>query len=170
MNNYTKLRSIECGINKELTYLDISFDPKWEYIPLAKSFIEDFLTINMVNNEEIHKVGTAASELLENAVRYNHQNGIRMSVQNEVDESMVYLIIINYSDEMHAKRLLKRIKEMNKNDSLEYYLFRMRESIRNKGDSPGLGLARVFHESKAKITAEYNKEQKIVEVRASIPL
>lgn len=170
MNEYAQLKSIEGGINKELTYLDIYFDPKWEYIPLAKSFIEDFLTINLVNNEEIHKVGTAASELLENAVRYAYGNGIRMSVQNEVDKSMVYLIIINYSDDMHAKRLLKRVKEMNKNDSLEYYLYRMRESIRNKGTSPGLGLARVYHESKAKITADYKKNKKIVEVRAFVPL
>jgi hypothetical protein len=170
MNDYAQLKSIECGINKELTYLDISFDPKWEYIPLAKSFIEDFLTINMINNDEIHKVGTAASELLENAVRYTKRNGVRLSVQNEENESRVFIIIINFAEEIHAKKLVKRVREMNKNDSLEYYLFRMRESIRNKGESPGLGLARVYHESKATITVEYNKEKKIVEVRASIPL
>lgn len=170
MNGYAQLKSIESGINKDLTYLDISFDPKWEYVPLAKSFIEDFLTINMVNNEEIHKVGTAASELLENAVRYNNNNGIRMSVQNETDESKVYLIIINFTDEIHAKRLLKRVREMNRNDSLKYYLYRMKESIRNKGASPGLGLARVYHESKARITVNYKKDKKIVEVRASVPL
>jgi hypothetical protein len=170
MSDYTHLKTIECGINKELTYMDVSFERKWEYIPLTKTFIEDFLTINMVKNEDIHKVGTAASELLENGVHYSNKNGIRLSVQNEIDESKVHITIINYTNDLHAKRLLKRIKEINKNDSLEYYLYRMRESIKNKGSSPGLGLARIYHESGASLSVKYIKREKIVEVKASIPL
>ncbi|MBN2444763.1 MAG: hypothetical protein JXJ04_25630 [Spirochaetales bacterium] len=170
MNNYSQLKTIDCGINKELTYLDISFERKWEYIPVTKAFIEKFLTVNMVNNEDVHKVGTASSELLENAVHYSNLNGVRMSVQNEIDESRVYLVIFNYTDDAHAKILLKRIKEMNKQNSLEYYLYRMRESIKNKGSSPGLGLARIYHEAGAKISATYRKIKKIVEVRVEIPL
>ena len=169
MNGDTIIKSIKCGINKNLTYLDVSFCRKWKYIPVAMSFIEDFLSINSAN-ENIHKVGMASSELLENAIRYSNKDCVRITVQKEVDESSVYISILNFAEDMHAKRLLKRVKEMNKYDSLKYYLYRMRESIKNKGHSPGLGLARIYHEAGAEIKANYRKMKKIVEVIITIPI
>ena len=62
-------------------YLDITFHPKWDYIAITRLYVESFLQINMADENNIHKVGTAASELLENANKFSIENGIRMIVK-----------------------------------------------------------------------------------------
>ena len=151
-------------------YLDISFKATWDYIPVTKSYIENILLIEMSDMGDIHKVGTAASELLENATKYSKKKGIRTIIKKLEEDDEIELIVYNYSDEQNAVRLKKRVDEMNKVDSLQYYLYRMKESIKNKNESAGLGLARVYHEASAKVSASYDKEAEVVQVKANIKL
>jgi len=151
-------------------YLDISFKATWDYIPVTKSYIENILLIEMSDMGDIHKVGTAASELLENATKYSKKKGIRTIIRKLEELDEIELTVYNYTDEANAEKLRKRVEEMNKVDSLQYYLYRMKESIKNKNESAGLGLARVFHEASARVSTSYNKEDEIVEVRANIKL
>jgi len=147
-------------------YLDITFGPKWDYIALTRPYVENFLLINMANKDNIHKVGTAASELLENATKYSARDGIRMIVQKSESESLISLSIFNYADKNNAEHLIKRVAEMNATDAFEYYIFRMKESIKNKKDSAGLGLARIYYEGDAKISVKYYDKDGIIEVNA----
>lgn len=151
-------------------YLDISFKATWDYIPVTKSYIENILLIEMSDMGDIHKVGTAASELLENATKYSNKKGIRTIIKRNEEKDEIELTVFNYTDAANANRLTKRVEEMNKVDSLQYYLYRMKESIKNKNESAGLGLARVYHEASARVSAEYHDEDQIVQVRANIKL
>lgn len=152
------------------SFLDISFKATWDYIPVTKSYIENILLIEMSDMGDIHKIGTAASELLENATKYSSRKGIRTIIKKLEDKQEIELIVFNFSDSVNAEKLAKRVEEMNKTDSLQYYLFRMKESIKNKNESAGLGLARVYHEANARVSAYFNKEKNLVEVKASIKL
>lgn len=147
-------------------YLDITFGPKWDYIALTRPYVENFLLVNMTEKEHIHKVGTAASELLENATKFSGDDGIRMIVKKSKHKNEVQLSVYNYLDRQRAQELIDKIEYMNNQDSFEYYIYRMKESVKNKQEPSKLGLARIYHEGQAKISAIFYEENNIIEVRA----
>lgn len=147
-------------------YLDITFGPKWDYIALTRPYVENFLLINMASKDNIHKIGTAASELLENATKYSCKDGIRMIVKKSESDGLITLSVLNYSEAEQASKLIARVDEMNKTDPFEYYIYRMKESIKNKKESAGLGLSRIYYEGEAKIGVTFHDSDGIVEVRA----
>lgn len=147
-------------------YLDITFGPKWDYIALTRPYVENFLLINMANKDNIHKVGTAASELLENATKYSSRDGIRMIVKKSETDGVISLSVFNYADKNQAEKLMKRVAEMNSTDAFEYYIFRMKESIKNKKENAGLGLSRIYYEGDATISVKFFDADSIIEVNA----
>jgi hypothetical protein len=146
-------------------YLDITFHPKWDYIAITRLYVEHFLQINMADDNHIHKVGTAASELLENASKFSIDNGIRMVVKKSKVEKIVLLSVFNKTTQELAESVITRIDEMNQWNSLEYYIFRMKESIKNKKESAQLGLARINHEGQAQISAVFHAGDGVLEVK-----
>lgn len=151
-------------------YLDVAFSRHWNTIPLAMDFFRDFTHSRMESCEDTHKIGIAVSELLENAVKYSFKPGIRIKLDKKKSDNTIKLKVYNFAEKKHVKRLIIRVNELNSSDSLAFYLERMRESIKNKEESAGLGLARVYHETKAKLSARYFRLKKLVEVSATITL
>ncbi|MBN2444764.1 MAG: hypothetical protein JXJ04_25635 [Spirochaetales bacterium] len=147
-------------------YLDITFHPKWDYIAITRLYVENFLQINMADKDNIHKVGTAASELLENANKFSTENGIRMIVKKSKVDKIILLSVFNHASKELADKLKARIEEMNQWDSLEYYIHRMKESVKNKKENSQLGLARINHEGQAQISAFYHEDDGVLEVKA----
>jgi hypothetical protein len=147
-------------------YLDITFGPKWDYIALTRPYVESFLLINMTDEEHIQKVGMAASELLENATKFSGEDGIRMIVRKSRIKKEIQLSVFNHTDEKQAAVLEETIEKMNKRDSLEYYIERMKLSVQDKSKSAQLGLARIYHEGQAKLESIYDEKIGVVEVRA----
>jgi hypothetical protein len=151
-------------------FMDLSFDREWGNITLVKTFFENFIISKMKSSEEVHKVGISVSELLENAVKYSSKDGVRIVIQNVKINRIVKIRVYNHANAFHIKKLKTRLKEMRSMDSLDFYLYRMRESVKDKKASPGLGLARVYHEAQADISAKYFDDEKVVEVKATINL
>jgi hypothetical protein len=151
-------------------YMDLSFDREWSQIQLIKNFFEQFVIERMNNNSQVHKIGIAVSELLENAVRYSIKKKIRIIIQ-QIGQSYVFIIhVTNNSSKMNIRKLKERLKEMRAMDSLKYYIFRMRESVKDKLASPGLGLARIYHEAGAHISAKIDENKKLIGLRVIIDL
>lgn len=171
MSKYKLLRKQKTGtVVKGHHYMDLAFDREWGNITLVKTFFENFIIAKMKSSEEVHKIGITVSELLENAVKYSIKNGVRIVIQNVKINGTVKIRVYNYTNEFHINKLKTRLKEMRSMDSLDFYLYRMRESVKDKKASPGLGLARVYHEAQADITAKYFDDEKVVEVKATINL
>ncbi|MCG8571053.1 MAG: hypothetical protein MJB14_13010 [Spirochaetes bacterium] len=147
-------------------YLDITFGPKWDYIPLTRIYVENFLLLNMTSKENIHKIEIAASELLENAVKFSDQDGIRLILDKQ--QNLIDLSVFNHCGDKAAQNVKDLINEMNQNDPFEYYVKKMKESIRDKSHSAGLGLARIYSEGKARLSAEYDGDSQILEINAKI--
>jgi hypothetical protein len=147
-------------------YLDITFHPKWDYIAITRVYIENFLVVNMTERLNIHKASIAASELLENATKYSTDPGIRMILKKSGAENEIVMSVFNKTNRDRADALVIWIDEMNKNDSFEFYVFRMRQSVKEDKSSSKLGLARIYHECQAKVSASYDKEEGVMEVRA----
>lgn len=147
-------------------YLDITFGPKWDYIPLTKNFIENFLLVNIVDRKSISKIAMSASELLENAVKFSNRDGIRMLIRKLGKKKLIELKVYNFVEKKDAGILVDRIKDMNKSDPLQYYITKMKESVSRKDGKSGLGLARIRYEGEADIICKYLEDNKAVEITA----
>ncbi len=51
-------------------YIELKFGPRWKYIAVVRAFIQNFLAIGFSDDARADKIAMAASELLENAVKY----------------------------------------------------------------------------------------------------
>ena len=160
MGNKKRVQREKTGlIMKGRNYMDLAFDREWGNITLVKTFFEEFTLSKMKEAEDIHKVGITVSELLENAVKYSTKNGIRIVIKSEKLDKIVRIKVLNYTSDYHINNIKTRLKEMKTMDSLDFYLYRMRESVKDKNAPPGLGLARVYHEAQAELSAKcYNNE------------
>lgn len=149
-------------------YLDVTFGPTWDYIPVTRSYIENFLSVHMSERNDISAIEMAASELLENAVKYSKADGIRVIIDKDERKKTIELRVFNYSAEESANKLISKINKMNESDPLEYYIEKLRESKKHKetNKSAGVGLARIYSEGEGKITADFDQESQILLVRA----
>lgn len=149
-------------------YLDITFGPKWDYIPVTRTYIENFLEVNMLKQADIDRIEVAASELLENAVKYSNKDGIRVIMNKSKNAKKIKLSVFNYLKRDKYKLLEDQIKEMKKHDSFDYYIKKIQESAED--EQKGFGLARVYHETGANLSTKYLKKFKIMEIRASFDI
>ncbi|MCX8059147.1 MAG: hypothetical protein N3A58_07015 [Spirochaetes bacterium] len=151
-------------------YLDITFGPVWDYIPLTRNFIENFLLINLIEKKNISKISLAVSELLENAIKYTKNDVIRLKLIKKVKENIIDIHVFNYSDKKHAETLKEYLKVMYTKDPLEFYLEKMKNISKTNKENSSIGLARINYEAKAKIDAIYDEKTSILETHAKINL
>lgn len=151
-------------------YLDITFGPKWDYIPLTKNYIENFLLINVIDKNSISKISMSASELLENAVKFSNKDGIRMMIRKLVKKQQVELVVFNHITKAESKVVEDIVGQMNGQEPLQYYIKKMKESVARKDGKAGLGLARINYEGEAKINAKYYDDREIIQVKATFQL
>ncbi len=148
-------------------YLDITFGPKWEYIPLSRNFIESFLLINVIDKQNINKIAVAASELLENAVKFSNKDGVRMTIKKFVPEAKVELKVFNYSDRTKALALKDYIEKTNSiTDKLQFYIEKMKESVTRVDGKACLGIPRICYEAQAEMHCVYHEDEGVIEVQA----
>jgi len=157
--------------NKSESYLDITFQPKWDNIRITKNFLEKYLILNVFDKKSISKVIMSTSELLENAIKNSPKsalkNGVRLIIKKNPKNGHIELSVFNVIGKRNASILVKRIDEMNHAEPLDYYLGKMKESISTKGNTSGdLGLARIHCEGEARVQAKYDDKSKVLEVKA----
>jgi hypothetical protein len=154
--------------NEAIGYLDITLGNNWDYIPITRTYIENFLKCNYIKNDTIAKIIIATSELLENAFKYSNKEGIRTKIQKRKDEKTIELVVYNYAEKNSAENLVKYVYEIDKVDNpLQFYLRKMKDAVKHKHN--GLGLPRIKYEGKADISAkcyEENNENVTVSVIA----
>lgn len=146
-------------------YLDMQFSPLWDYVPFIRKYIHDILTLYFENSKDIEKITLTASELLENAVKYSKKEGIRMVLQNMNAEQPVELKVYNFAQPDHGCNLFKVLQDMKEVEPLEYYIRKMRQSVDRESGQANIGLARIYYEGEATVSAQYVQEE-LVEVNA----
>src|SRR5438128_10195475 len=71
-------------------YVEMRFGPRWTYISCVRKFVAGFFMIGLADKERAEQISMAASELLENAVKYasEEESYLRIAIQkssNAVD-------------------------------------------------------------------------------------
>ncbi len=133
-------------------FIEMVFGPLWTYISSVRSFLQNFLSITLTDNKWAEVISTAASELVENAVKYSSEDGVKISIEHDDERRTLCLTVENYANTDNLKVLTSEVEKINTGEPEEAYLKKMQEvALRTDGGSQ-LGLARIRYESDAEIS------------------
>lgn len=142
-------------------YIELRFGPRWKYISPARIFIQNFISIAISDSAKADGIAMAASELLENAVKYSSGEDTHIIVQAFPDTGIISAAVTNQASEAAAKELQALYKKVMTGDPLEAYILQMRESATRSDGKSQLGLARIRYETGANIKLEVNPDYKV---------
>ncbi len=142
-------------------YIELKFGPRWRYIAPARGFIQSFVAIAIEDQNKADGIAMAASELLENAVKYSAGEETIIIVQAYPDQNLISCSVTNQGTAESAKELQGLYKRIMSGDALEAYISQMREAAVRQDGKSQLGLARIRYEVGANIKLEVSPDYKI---------
>ena len=149
-------------------YIEIRFGPRWKYISPARIFIQNFIAIAISDQAKADAIAMAASELLENAVKYGASEDTHCIVQAFPETGLITASVTNQATEQGAKEVSGLFKKIMAGDPLEAYIMQMREAATRSDGKSQLGLARIRYETGANLKLEVSPENRVtitIEVR-----
>ena len=145
---------------------ELSFSPNVELISVVRQFVQTFYERILKNEDFTSRLGVAAHELLENAVKFSCDGitHIRVDVQRDARGHEVTISTRNRAAPQHLEALKALMEEIcSVEDPLAYYQVLMRRSAKRTGGS-GLGLGRIRAE--AEMQLKYSIEGNLVHLQA----
>lgn len=129
-------------------YIQLSFGPRWKYIAVVRGFVQNFLAVSLSDDAKADKIAMAASELLENAVKYATGEETKVSMAVHPTAGKVMSISVSNKASPEAIQGVRQMYDkVMTGDPLEAYVAQMREAAtRNDGKSQ-LGLVRIRYET-----------------------
>jgi hypothetical protein len=137
--------SIEC--EESDGYIELKFGPRWKYIAVVRAFIQNFLAISFADDARADKIAMAASELLENAVKYAIGEETRVRVGLCAKTGEVEISVSNRASPEAIAGLKAVWEVVAAGDPLEAYMRMMREAATRSDGKSQLGLARIRYET-----------------------
>jgi hypothetical protein len=128
-------------------YIELRFGPRWKYIACARSFIQNFLAISIVDQAKADKIAMAASELLENAVKYASGEDTHISVNVLPKTEKISVRVTNQANPESVDTLRQIYAKINKGNALDAYVSQMKEAALRSDGKSMLGLARIRYET-----------------------
>jgi hypothetical protein len=147
---------------------ELSFTPNVELISMVRQFVQNFYEQILKDPDVTSRLGVAAHELLENAVKFSIDGvtHIRVDVRKmDGGGHEVTICTRNRAAETNLDALRSLMDELRgANDPFSYYQTLMRRSLK-RTDGSGLGLGRVRAE--ADMALDYRIEGNLVHLQAT---
>ena len=134
-------------------YVELKFGPRWTYISCVRKFVASFFLIGLSDKERAEQISMAASELLENAVKYASEEEGYLKIAIEKKRGEVDLCVRNAAEPAQINALRREFALINTGDPEQVYLRRMEEAAKTAGQSR-LGLIRIRYEAAARLSLE----------------
>jgi hypothetical protein len=128
-------------------YIELKFGPRWKYIACARGFIQNFIAISIENQAKADKVAMAASELLENAVKYASGEDTYITIRVSPETKKINIAVENQANKKHIETLLEILHTIKKGDPLKVYVAQMKEAALRSDGKSQLGLSRIRYET-----------------------
>jgi hypothetical protein len=128
-------------------YIELKFGPRWKYIAVVRGFIQNFLVVGFSDDARADKIAMAASELLENAVKYAAGEETRIRVELFSKTGEVDISVSNRANSEAIAGLKEIWSDVMAGDPLEAYVRRMREAATRSDGKSQLGLVRIRYET-----------------------
>jgi hypothetical protein len=148
-------------------YVELCFAPRWTYISCVRKFLAGFFLIGLSDKEQAEQISTAASELLENAVKYSSEENSYCRVEISRRGNEVHLVVENPADPEQINVLRREFALVTAAEPEAVYLKRMEEAAR-AGNQSRLGLIRIRYEAGASLRLEVRDRE--VKIHAVFPI
>ena len=141
-------------------YVELRFGPRWTYISCVRRFVASFFMIGLSDKQRAEQISMAASELLENAVKYasEEEGYLKISIAKGANE--VDVCVKNRAEAQHINTLRRELALIHAGEPERVYLRKMEEAAMTEGQSR-LGLARILFEAGAKLHLEVNDDGEV---------
>ena len=134
-------------------HVELRFKPEWPYILCVRKFLSSFFLIEVSRRDVAGRIAMAASELLENAIKYCSAEDrlLRIAVSRYGDA--IDLVVENPVDPGQIDILRREFAQIESAAPDEIYLRRMHEAAQT-GAQGRLGLARIRYAAGARLSME----------------
>ena len=130
--------------------VNLRFSPRWTYIGCVRRFVAGFFMIGLADDARAEQISMAASELLENAVKYASEEEASLQISITSAHGEIDVCVTNVSDADQVNILRREFALVTAGDASALYLRRMEEAAKGQGTSR-LGLVRIRHETGARL-------------------
>ena len=154
------------AVDSDHGFIKLKFGPRWKYIACARSFIQNFLAISIEDKTKADKIAMAASELLENAVKYANSETTNIFVNVNPENEKISVEVTNKATPEALVELKKIYAKLSHSTPLDVYVSMMKDAaIRQDGKSQ-LGLARIQYETggELKLTIDGSTVEMSIEI------
>ncbi|MGQ0735622.1 MAG: hypothetical protein ACT4QD_18455 [Acidobacteriota bacterium] len=148
-------------------YVELRFGPRWTYISSVRKFLASFFLIGLSDKERAEQISMAASELLENAIKYSSEDSSQLRVEVRRVDGHIDLMVENPADPQQINVLRRELALVNAGEPEEAYLRRMEEAAKGHGQNR-LGLIRIRYEAGARLRLETT--ERTVSIHAIFPI
>jgi hypothetical protein len=128
-------------------YIELKFGPRWKYIACVRGFIQNFLAISIVDQTKADKIAMAASELLENAVKYASHDDTHIVIKVAPGTEKISIAVENSATPESIATLKEVHAKISNGDPLQVYVAQMKEAAVRQDGKSHLGLARIRYET-----------------------
>jgi len=149
-------------------YVEMRFGPRWTYISCVRKFVASFFMIGLADKERAEQISMAASELLENAVKYASEEEGYLKIAIAKGSNEVDLCVKNRAEPHNINTLRRELALIQAGEPEKVYLKKMEEAAMTEGQSR-LGLIRIIYEAGAKLRLEVGEAGE-VSIHAIFPL
>src|SRR5258707_8781903 len=136
-------------------YVEMRFGPRWTYISCVRKFVASFFMIGLADKERAEQISLAASELLENAVKYASDEESYLKIAIAKQSSVVDVCVKNRAEPHHINTLRRELALIQTGQPEQVYLKKMEEAAMTEGQSR-LGLIRILYEAGARLRLDVN--------------
>src|SRR5436305_5585465 len=136
-------------------YVEMRFGPRWTYISCVRKFVASFFMIGLADKERAEQISMAASELLENAVKYASDEESYLKISIAKQSSVVDVCVKNRAEPHHINTLRRELALIQAGQPEAVYLKKMEEAAMTEGQSR-LGLIRILFEAGARLRLDVN--------------
>lgn len=149
-------------------YVEMRFGPRWTYISCVRKFVAGFFMIGLADKERAEQISMAASELLENAVKYASEDDsyLKISIARQLNE--VDVCVKNKAESHHINTLRREFATIHAGQAEQVYLKKMEHAALTEGQSR-LGLIRILYEAGARLRLDVTDEGEVA-IHAIFPL
>src|SRR6266571_6115034 len=139
-------------------YVELRFGPRWTYISSVRKFVANFFMIGLADKERAECISMAASELLENAVKYASEDEGYLKITIAKGDHEVDVCVKNKAEPHHINTLRRELALIQAGQPEQVYLKKMEDAAMTEGLSR-LGLIRILYEAGARLHLDVNESE-----------
>jgi hypothetical protein len=167
------MRSVPASADAAAIDIRLSLAPEWPKADAVAMVAKAAAAAAFAQRDISDTVGIVSCELMENAIKYGDWSGparVTFSFRSDGGELVFEVGCPCDTASPHYERLSAALRLIEKANARDSYLKRLAQIARDSNERGGLGLLRLAHEAKCRLTAKLAENDWLhVQARLSLP-